>query len=783
MDQMSKNGYIHTEKTYDHLIRAHVNSKDTVGLLKAFFQLVQANVETTEHGIQTSVLAYFARNPHYIELVELFLALTSTNPKQQYNVLYHSILNELIKSGSDFRNAQKIHQLLREMDSLRIVPLPATFEVLLHSDAIDFETALQLFAKMRKHRITTVYAYAGIIQRNGQQGRLKECMRLWNELLSHNITPSPGAYLAVMQPLAQRGRSREVTKMINDMLSRGVKVSVLAYTVQAQAFLVEGSLARAIAVLDDMATHRVKPDEKLFGILVRAHMDADDLKTSAQLVERAYTSGVEAGKLVAILVGAFGDSETQEAHDELLKKLAEKEVEITQELREAITRRKASVPFPPGSPPFSFRQPRPNQTHNFEKDSNSFPHSPVPTQPLQSPLPHAQPPFSQPPYPIQYPHPYQYPYAHPQPFFVPYDPTQPLVQPYPYQYPPSSPQTFSQPPTTNISPPSSSSLNPMELQNHPPNATESPNQSPNSTESPTEEQPPDPNSSPSVPENTSSTSYPTPPSLSPPPLSSPIYASHPNPYHYYSHPISPNENTNTTYSSNNYPNDYNNPNNSNIPNSNIPNSNVLNSNSAETTDEKKQTTRAIKQRVQRRIERQDKKIQELQNRHELNNFILQKLNQPLPTLPPLSHLTPSPSPPPQQMSPEAYKRELEQMVIAIQQKLEAFKVIENNMTKNNATNINNTNIEAHNKTNSPDAINIEDNPQNNNLNIDTTPESATDSDLSNNIVTDSHAENINTNTNTKTNATNIDTPIRTNTTNANIAPSPTEFPQDSTTVK
>lgn len=88
-------------------------------------------------------------------------------------------------------------------------------------------------------------------------------MRLWSELLSHNITPTPAAYLAIMQPLAQRGRGREVTKMINDMSSRGVRVSVLAYTVQAQAFIVEGSLARAVAVLDDMATHRVKPDEKV----------------------------------------------------------------------------------------------------------------------------------------------------------------------------------------------------------------------------------------------------------------------------------------------------------------------------------------------------------------------------------------------------------------------------------------------------------------------------------------------------------------------------------------
>lgn len=88
----------------------------------------------TDTTIQTLILTYFAKNSNLQEQIELFLALTSANPRPHYNLLYHVLISKLVK-GTDLNadNSLRVKQFMREMENQGIVPLLATFELLLHS--------------------------------------------------------------------------------------------------------------------------------------------------------------------------------------------------------------------------------------------------------------------------------------------------------------------------------------------------------------------------------------------------------------------------------------------------------------------------------------------------------------------------------------------------------------------------------------------------------------------------------------------------------------------------
>lgn len=203
-------------------------------------------------------------------------------------------------------------QRLTSHDLKRVVSMmdeksDAMDEVLLASfmDACVRTGSLQLLVQKKEEYMArgstvmlTAPTYGALIKAYGQMRDLDQVWRLWNEMLTNQVKPTPVTFGCVVEALVANGVANEAWKLVNqvweDELSRHL-VNTVSYSTILKGFTHSREPETVMALYDEMRERGIRPNTITFNTILNAFAQCAAMDRVPALLEdmRSVTPPVE----------------------------------------------------------------------------------------------------------------------------------------------------------------------------------------------------------------------------------------------------------------------------------------------------------------------------------------------------------------------------------------------------------------------------------------------------------------------------------------------------------
>merc|ERR1719281_1790130 len=173
----------------------------------------------------------------------------------------------LIKAYGHANDIDGAWRCWKEMRSRHVKPTSVTIgcmvEAVASSGDVDgaYELICQLLEDEQCREQMNAVIFGSVIKGYGRMRRMERVWAVFNDMLSHNITPSISTFNAVFDACARSGRMDAVPKLMEDMAKFKINGNLITYSTMLKGFSQQGDMASALATMKELrATPGLKPD-------------------------------------------------------------------------------------------------------------------------------------------------------------------------------------------------------------------------------------------------------------------------------------------------------------------------------------------------------------------------------------------------------------------------------------------------------------------------------------------------------------------------------------------
>merc|ERR1719454_1116127 len=183
-------------------------------------------------------------------------------------------------------------RIMQDMKRHRVEPTIVSYSTMLkgHCQSGDVELAFSILNQMRKQTSLKPdeIMYNSLIDGCAQHGLYNEGMQVFDEMMQDGVRPS-NFTLSILVKLMNRSRKvDEAFSVVQEMSQKyGLKPNAYVYTNLIQACVSNRRHDRALIVLETMVKERVQPDQRTYGVLIRASIFQNQTEQAAALLRTA----------------------------------------------------------------------------------------------------------------------------------------------------------------------------------------------------------------------------------------------------------------------------------------------------------------------------------------------------------------------------------------------------------------------------------------------------------------------------------------------------------------
>jgi len=234
-----------------------------------------------------SILKGFAREKKLERVLEIYQEMERRQVEMPV-VTFNTVLDACARVG----RMEHAARIMQDMQRHRLEPNIVSYSTVLkgHCQAGDIELAFSILNQMRKQAglKPDEIMYNSLIDGCAQHGLYTEGMQVFDEMMQDGVRPS-NFTLSILVKLMNRSRKVDQAFSVVEEMSQkyGLKPNVYVYTNLIQACVSNRRHDRALTVLETMVKERVQPDQRTYGVLIRASIFQNQPEQAAALLRTA----------------------------------------------------------------------------------------------------------------------------------------------------------------------------------------------------------------------------------------------------------------------------------------------------------------------------------------------------------------------------------------------------------------------------------------------------------------------------------------------------------------
>ncbi|KMT02603.1 hypothetical protein BVRB_9g202890 [Beta vulgaris subsp. vulgaris] len=309
IDEMRKDG-IMNPKTLLIMIRRYSATHDVVNAINTFHTLKRFNFCVGVEEFQ-KLLSALTRYKNVQEAEHL---LFSNKNIYQFNTKsFNIILNGWCNIVGSPREANRFWRLMIDLGVERDV-ISFSSIISCYSKLSRLKEVLKLFDQMKEMRIEPDRkAYNAILHALAKEGRAKEALNILQTMEDEGIAPNAVTYNSLIKPLCEARRRDEAQKVFDAMLSRGLQPTIRTF----HAFLrIQRTGEEIFMLLDKMKELGCQPNKDTYLLLIRKFCRWRQLDKVFYLWDQMKQNGLndDTSSYIALIHGLFLNGELEEAH-------------------------------------------------------------------------------------------------------------------------------------------------------------------------------------------------------------------------------------------------------------------------------------------------------------------------------------------------------------------------------------------------------------------------------------------------------------------------------------
>merc|ERR1719324_2248223 len=159
-----------------------------------------------------------------------------------------------------------------------------------HCQTGDINLAFSILSHVRKQTSLKPdeIMYNSLIDGCAQHSLYTEGMQVFDEMIQDGVRPSNFTLSILVKLMNRTRRVDQAFSIVQEMSEKyGIKPNAYVYTNLIQACVSNRRHDRAMSVLETMIQERVQPDQRTYGILIRASIFKDQIGQAAALLRTA----------------------------------------------------------------------------------------------------------------------------------------------------------------------------------------------------------------------------------------------------------------------------------------------------------------------------------------------------------------------------------------------------------------------------------------------------------------------------------------------------------------
>jgi pentatricopeptide repeat protein len=203
-------------------------------------------------------------------------------------VTFNTVLDACARVGR-MEHAAKIMQ---DMKKHNVEPNIISYSTMLKGrcHAGDIDLAFSILNQMRKQKglKPDEIMYNSLIDGCAQNSLYTEGMQVFDEMIQDGVRPSNFTLSTLVKLMNRTRRVDQAFSIVQEMTAKyGIKPNAYVYTNLIQACVSNRRHDRAISVLETMIQERVQPDQRTYGVLIRASIFQNQIEQAAALFRSA----------------------------------------------------------------------------------------------------------------------------------------------------------------------------------------------------------------------------------------------------------------------------------------------------------------------------------------------------------------------------------------------------------------------------------------------------------------------------------------------------------------
>merc|ERR1719424_798156 len=237
--------------------------------------------------IYCSILKGFARDKKLERVWDVYQEMQRRQVEMPL-VTFNTVLDACARVGR-MEHAAKIMQ---DMKNHNVEPNLISYSTMLKGrcQAGDIDLAFSILNQMRKQTglKPDEILYNSLIDGCAQHGLYNEGMQVFDEMMQDGVRPSNFTLSILVKLMNRSRRVDEAFSVVQEMSQTyGLKPNAYVYTNLIQACVSNRRHDRALTVLETMVKERVQPDQRTYGVLIRASIFQNQPEQAAALLRTA----------------------------------------------------------------------------------------------------------------------------------------------------------------------------------------------------------------------------------------------------------------------------------------------------------------------------------------------------------------------------------------------------------------------------------------------------------------------------------------------------------------
>ncbi|KAG6428264.1 hypothetical protein SASPL_112515 [Salvia splendens] len=204
------------------------------------------------------------------------------------------LLNSLVKEGlTNLRDAEKVEELLIEMESNNVVPDIFTYNTLISlycKKGMHYE-ALCVQDRMERGGVCPdIVTYNSLVYSYCREDRMREALRLFKEI--KGAAPNHVTYTTLIDGYCRVGDIGKVLQLRGEMEASGLFPGVVTYNALLRKLCEEGRMGDANKILNEMGDRKIEPDVVTCNTLINAYCKIGDMRSALKFRNRMLEAGL-----------------------------------------------------------------------------------------------------------------------------------------------------------------------------------------------------------------------------------------------------------------------------------------------------------------------------------------------------------------------------------------------------------------------------------------------------------------------------------------------------------